>query len=152
MIIHSFKKREKKVLPVISIGNVWVSRPILLQPVWSSYRTHSKELAKLRTSCTRNWDAVLHSRIQSPSQDPLLWDWNITNWWTSLLVEHQLMSGCLQTLYSSGCININGLKCFLMLARTGCSSWPDIRKTWMLRNERKVYEVRTIPQATSQKA
>lgn len=47
------------------------------------------------------------------------------NWWTSLLVEYQLISGYLQTLYSSGCININGLKCFILPARIWCSSWSN---------------------------
>lgn len=55
------------------------------------------------------------------------------NWWKSLPVEYQLISGYLQTLYSSGCININGLKCFLLLARTWCFSWSNtalIVKVW----------------------
>lgn len=45
------RKKEKTILTVISIGSVWVPRPILLQPVWSSYTTHSKEFQNPEHPC-----------------------------------------------------------------------------------------------------
>lgn len=121
----AFLKKEKTPFWLISIGSVWVSRPILLQPVWSSYRTHSKSLQNpghpSQGTGMLFWVAefCLPARIHCCGSETQI------NWWMSLLVEYQPISGYLQTLYSSGCININGLKCFLLPARTWCCSWSN---------------------------
>lgn len=150
MIRHSFKKR-KKVLPVITTGSVWVSRPILLQQSEVPTELIPKSLQNPEHPSLRTGMLFCLAEFSLPARIHFYGTETQTNWWKHLLVEHQLISGYLQTLYSSGCININGLKCFLLPARTWCPTWWNIRKAWMLRHERKVHEVRTVPQARGRK-